>query len=99
VYEVQPRSEDDVNFLHSLVDNEDFDFWSLRKAVGVTSTVAVNPNSQSWFENSLNDREIPFTVTIEDLERFENEYKANFISFHSIYIHTTAHWLMNVNLN
>ncbi|KAG5677262.1 hypothetical protein PVAND_007033 [Polypedilum vanderplanki] len=72
VYDVTPMTEDDVNFLHSLTENENFDFWSLRRNVGIISTVLVKPNQQDWFENSLNEKKIPFMVKIEDLEKVLN---------------------------
>jgi hypothetical protein len=68
VYEVTPSTENDVDFLHSLANNEDFDFWSLRRTSGVASTVMVKPGSQDWFEESLRGRAIPFVITIDDLE-------------------------------
>lgn len=70
VYEVTPQTESDVNFLQSLANNENFDFWSLQRAVGVKATVMVKPNRQKWFEYSLKTRQTPFTVSIDDLEKY-----------------------------
>jgi hypothetical protein len=61
---------DDVNFLQSLADDEAFDFWSLTRLVGATSTVMVKPERQYWFEKSLGDRSIEYIVSISDLERY-----------------------------
>lgn len=71
VYAVTSKSPDDVNFLQSLADDEAFDFWSLIRLVGATSTVMVKPERQYWFEKSLSDRSIEHIVSISDLERYQ----------------------------
>lgn len=76
VYAVTTTKSDDVNFLKSLAaidDDENFDFWSLQSTVGSMSTVMVKPDRQNWFEKSLNDRKIPYEVSIMDLEVVLNE--------------------------
>lgn len=60
---------DDANFIKSLANDDAFDFWSLTRLVGATSTVMVQPERQYWFEKSLSEREIEYSVSISDLER------------------------------
>jgi hypothetical protein len=69
VYEITPNTIDDAEFIFSLVDDDRFDFWSLKKPVGMKTTVMVEPNSQRWFENTLGNRNIEYVVLIEDLQK------------------------------
>lgn len=71
VYTITPKTFDDVNFLHSLTGDEAYDFWSLTRLVGVTSTVMVKPERQYWFEKSLSSRYIEYNVSISDLKRYQ----------------------------
>ena len=62
----------EVEFLQSLSEidyGDSFDFWSLQNAVGSMATVMVKPKQQEWFEESLRDRNIQYTISIMDLER------------------------------
>lgn len=69
VYAVIARTTEDANFLKSLANDDAFDFWSLTRLVGATSTVMVQPERQYWFEKSLSERSIEYDVSISDLER------------------------------
>lgn len=64
-------TESDANFLKSLDGREGFDFWSMTKLLGVKSTVMVEPEQQEWFEKSLDERKIPYKISIEDLEKYK----------------------------
>mgnify|MGYP003507274402 CR=1 FL=1 len=71
VYAVTARTTEDANFLKSLTNDDAFDFWSLTRLVGATSTVMVQPERQYWFEKSLSERSIEYDVSISDLERYK----------------------------
>lgn len=69
VYDVEVLTNDDANFLKSLEALAGYDFWSMTRLLGSKTTVMVAPEHQTWFENSLEKRNIEFKVTIEDLEK------------------------------
>jgi hypothetical protein len=60
---------DDANFLKSLDGVEGFDFWSMKRLLGSSATVMVQPERQKWFEKSLMRKNIDYKILFENLEK------------------------------
>lgn len=69
VFQLQPSSEDQLDLIEGLTQNDLYDFWSLSKMVGLPTIIMVAPDAQSSLVKTLEDAAIPYTVMIEDLER------------------------------
>lgn len=63
------QNEEQAQVLKAFENNAQVDFWSeIRKAGGAT-TIMVSPAAQGIFTRILNENNMHFEVTIEDVER------------------------------
>nr|XP_022916572.1 zinc carboxypeptidase-like [Onthophagus taurus] len=76
VYKVTPRSQDQADFLKSLEDSGEFDFWDHTRLLEYPVSIMVKPALQASFENVLNLKYMHYSILIDDVERvfkFERE--------------------------
>lgn len=71
MYEVVPETVEQTKFLHTLSQNEKFDFWKESRKPGLASHVMVAPEEQSYFELILRLHGLlNFKISVADVERF-----------------------------
>ncbi|KAG4072020.1 hypothetical protein HA402_010957 [Bradysia odoriphaga] len=69
LYEVIPKTKTEQNHLRSLSQStEEYDFWSMTRIIGDSSNVLVAPDHQAKFERSLQNFNITYTVTVDNVE-------------------------------
>lgn len=70
VYELRLKNQQQQDLIVSFVGNEFFDFWSAPNTVGLPTTIMVHPQAQIEFTRTLYTANIPYSVLIENVERY-----------------------------
>lgn len=63
-----PQSDQDVNLLKTLENNEEFDFWSELRRPGDATTIMVSPAVHDLFISLLDKNQIAYKNIITDVE-------------------------------
>jgi Carboxypeptidase activation peptide len=72
VYDIKPKSEDDLKFLKDLeefeADERSLDFLSLHNKIGEIARVAVMPKEQNYIEDLFKSRKIDYKIKTANLQ-------------------------------
>lgn len=69
VFKVTPQTTEHGKLLEPFQENEEFDFWSELRKPGYPADIMVSPSAQQMFISFLQSHNIPYELTIEDVER------------------------------
>ncbi|XP_030765037.1 carboxypeptidase B-like [Sitophilus oryzae] len=103
LYQITPKTEDQVEFLHQLDSNGHFDFLRHSRLLGDNSEVIVAPEIQDFFENTLINftaSGLEYKITVENVrEALETETAPNSTNHYqassSLFTEFVSHAVMN----